>query len=226
MMGREKKVRKIKKKLVLVPATQAIEEEREFKRTQYNASEEITVRKPREKKAPKLQAEEAAEEVEANACHSNNDYSKECNQFLLNKELAEKNYLAQHESEREFDYLYPNLNDAEFNVKIAEKREFNDTKYDGTLHEDIKEYADFLAKADFELSPHQAFVKNFMSAETPYNSLFLYHGLGTGKTCSAIGVCEEMRDYMKAIGSTKRIMIIASENVQDNFRQQLFDERK
>jgi hypothetical protein len=35
-----------------------------------------------------------------------------------------------------------------------------------------------------------------------------------------------MRDYMKQMGITKRIMIVASENVQDNFRLQLFDERK
>ena len=61
----------------------------------------------------------------------------------------------------------------------------------------IKTKADALAKADFELSPHQAFVRNFMSFQTPYNSLLLFHGLGSGKTCSAIGVCEEMRDYLK-----------------------------
>ena len=48
----------------------------------------------------------------------------------------------------------------------------------------------------------------------------------THNTCSAIGVCEEMRDYMKQMGITKRIMIVASENVQDNFKLQLFDERK
>ena len=83
-----------------------------------------------------------------------------------------------------------------------------------------------LANADFELSPHQMFVKNFMSSQTPYNSLLLYHGLGTGKTLSAIGVCEEMRVYMKQMGITKRIIIVASENVQDNFRLQIFDERK
>jgi ferredoxin len=65
-----------------------------------------------------------------------------------------------------------------------------------------------------------------MSFQTPYSSLLLYHGLGSGKTCSAIGVCEEMRDYMKQTGITKRMIIVASENVQDNFKLQLFDERK
>jgi len=156
--------------------------------------------------------------------HCENDrYSKECNKFLLKKELLERNYLEEHNEENV--HLYPNLNDPLFNIKIAEKKEFNETKYDGKIY-NIKEHADMLANADFELSPHQAFVKNFLSFQTPYSSLLLFHGLGTGKTCSAIGVCEEMRDYMKQTSLSKRIIIVASENVQDNFKLQLFDERK
>jgi hypothetical protein len=50
--------------------------------------------------------------------------------------------------------------------------------------------------------------------------------LGTGKTSSAIGVCEEQRDYLKQMGVTKRTIVVASPNVQDNFRLQMFDERK
>lgn len=157
-------------------------------------------------------------------CKDENFYSKDCNKFLLKKELVERNFLSQNEDEH--SYLYPNLNDTNFNIKIATKKEFNDTKYDGKIHDNIEEQADIIAKADFELSPHQAFVKNFMSSQTPYNSLLLFHGLGTGKTCSAIGVSEEMRDYMKQMGINKRIIIVASENVQDNFKLQLFDERK
>lgn len=56
--------------------------------------------------------------------------------------------------------------------------------------------------------------------------MLLYHGLGTGKTLASIGVCEEMRVYLKQLGIKKQIMIIASPNVQDNFKTQLFDERK
>jgi hypothetical protein len=157
-------------------------------------------------------------------CNSENFYSTDCNKFLLKREILEEEYLDTHAEST--PYLYPTLSDKNFNVKIAVKKEFNDTKYDGTIYNDIKKQADILATADFELQPHQAFVKNFMSFQTPYNSLLLYHGLGSGKTCSAIGVCEEMRDYMKQMGITKRIIIVASENVQDNFKLQLFDERK
>ena len=122
-------------------------------------------------------------DYDKSGCSDDNLYTNECNKFLLKKEIVERNCLS--ETPDDTPYLYPNLNDKLFNVKIAEKKEFNDTKYDGTVHEDIKEYADALAKADFELSPHQAFVKNFLSFQTPYNSLLLYHGLGSGK-CHAI----------------------------------------
>ena len=157
-------------------------------------------------------------------CNNSNFYTKECNAFLLEKELMEEDNIAKDENARSF--LYPNLNDKSFNIKIASKKEFNDTKYDGTIHEDIKGHAEKLSRMDFELQPHQQFVKNFLSSQTPYNSLLLFHGLGTGKTCSSIGVCEEMRDYMKQSGITKKIIIVASENVQDNFRSQLFDESR
>ena len=130
----------------------------------------------------------------------------------------------------EYDYLYPHLDDPHFNEKIASKKEFYDCKYDektGDQFDNIKEIAQKLCdNTEFELEPHQMFVRNFMSFQTPYNGLLLYHGLGTGKTCSAISVCEEMRSYLKQLGITKRILIVASPAVQENFKIQLFDERK
>ena len=163
--------------------------------------------------------EEDSDQEAIEAC-DNNEFSKECNQVKLRKELKEGM------DESENTYLYPNLNDPNFNIKIATKTEFNNTKYDGTIHANVKQQAEKLSKAEFELSPHQAFIKNFLSFQTPYNSLLLYHGLGSGKTCSAIGVSEEMRDYLKQMNHSKRIIIVASANVQENFRLQLFDERK
>ena len=165
---------------------------------------------------------ELEEDYKRNKC--NDDlYSKECNNLLLKKEALEGQILTQQENTND---IYPLLDDPNFIVKIAEKKEFSDNKYDGAIHE-IKEYAEKMnANLDFQLTPHQSFVKNFLSFQTPYNSLLLYHGLGTGKTCSAIGVCEEQRDYYKQMGISSKIIIIASPNVQDNFRLQLFDERQ
>lgn len=146
------------------------------------------------------------------------------NDFSLLKENDDRKTLIA--PDNEFEYLYPNLEDPAFNVKIAERKEFNDTKYDGKIYADIENQSNILCNAEFELAPHQLFVRNFMSFQTPYNGLLLYHGLGSGKTCSAISVSEEMRDYLKQMGIVQRIIIVASPNVQDNFRLQLFDDRK
>jgi hypothetical protein len=122
-------------------------------------------------------------------------------------------------------YVYPLLEDPDFNQKIADKKEFQDTKFNGVV-QPIKERAELLQKQPFELASHQLFVKTFLSFQTPYNSMLLYHGLGTGKTCSAIGVAEDMRKYLKKFQINKSIIIVASPNVQNNFRLQLFDESK
>ena len=90
----------------------------------------------------------------------------------------------------------------------------------------IEEQAKKLCEADFELVPHQLFVRNFLSFQTPYNSLLLYHGLGTGKTCSAISCIRRNENLFKTIRNYTRIIVVASPNVQENFKLQLFDERK
>ena len=127
--------------------------------------------------------------------------------------------------EPEMDILYPTYDDPLFAQKIAKKREFADTQYEDTPT-DIRRQAEILCNAEFEPFPHQLFVRNFLSPQTPYRSLLLFHGLGSGKTCSAIGVCEEYRQYMKQIGSEQRIIIVGSKNVQANFYKQLFNEHQ
>jgi len=172
----------------------------------------------------------------------NNPFSKEFNALLLKKELLEREMtlhdigILRSDASDASDAdeagaaasagLYPTLNDPNFNTKIALRKEFFDTKMDVDNTKNVEEEAEILCNAQIELAPNQQFVRNFLSVETPYNSLLLYHGLGTGKTCSAISVAEEMRDYMKQMGITQQIIVIASPNVQENFRLQLFDERE
>jgi superfamily II DNA or RNA helicase len=187
--------------------------------------------------SPKINSTQLTNKIDAlsktyndNKCEAFTEYdntSHVCNKTVLEMEKTEHDILSvvPDKSTSDNNKLYPSLNDPNFNAKIALKQEFNDTKYDGKIR-DVESYSNELNNAPFELSPHQAFVKNFLSFQTPYNSLLLYHGLGSGKTCSAIGVCEEQRDYLNQMGIVKPIIIVASPNVQDNFRLQLFDERK
>jgi hypothetical protein len=153
------------------------------------------------------------------------ELEKEKYEYDLEQDLEENTGNIIETTNKSYDYLYPDLNDPRFNEKISKRKEFFETQYDGKIV-DIKTRANQLCKMEFELMPHQIFVKNFLSFQTPYNSLLLYHGLGSGKTCSAIGITEEMRSYMKQIGMKQRIIIVASPEVQKNFQLQLFDERK
>ena len=148
--------------------------------------------------------------------------AKNTNEYQRKKERIENDAASQRD---DYDFLYPHLDDPEFSLKIARHKEFYDSRYDGEIH-DVKAYADKMCNASFELMPHQIFVKNFLSLQTPYNSLLLYHGLGSGKTCSAIGIAEEMRAYMKQVGMKHRIIVVAAPNVQENFKMQLFDDRR
>ena len=142
----------------------------------------------------------------------------------INREIIED------EKSDDYDFLYPNKNDRHFNKKIARKKEFFDARYEEKKRSDfdnIEEITDQICNnREFELQPHQMFVRNFLSFHTPYNSLLLFHGLGTGKTCSSISVCEEMRTYNIQMGISKRIIVVASPAVQDNFKIQLFDPSK
>ena len=128
---------------------------------------------------------------------------------------------------KKYNFLYPLLTQPDFNIKIAEKREFNDTKYPDEVIDNIEAHGNFLCnEKEFELMPHQKFVRKFLSSMTPYNGVLLFHGLGTGKTCTAISVAEQTREYYKHLNSNKKIIIIASPNVKENFKTQLFDARK
>ena len=71
---------------------------------------------------------------------------------------------------------------------------------------------------DFELTANQRFLKKYMSPETNNRAVLLFHGVGVGKTCSAIQISENYRNYFQ-----KRCLVILPGGLEDNFRKELFD---
>lgn len=47
-----------------------------------------------------------------------------------------------------------------------------------------------------ELFSHQKFIKDYVQYDSPYRGLLVFHGLGTGKTCSAVAAAEIMLKNM------------------------------
>lgn len=69
-------------------------------------------------------------------------------------------------------------------------------------------------KTTRELLPYQKLVRDYLSIETPYRGLLVYHGLGSGKTCSAVGVAESLL-------SNKKVWVMLPASLQDNFRNEI-----
>ena len=70
-------------------------------------------------------------------------------------------------------------------------------------------------KSGFHPLIHQDIVKQYINSYTPYRGLLLYHGLGSGKTCTSIGIIESMKS------SNLKIFILTPASLQKNYRTQL-----
>ena len=76
-----------------------------------------------------------------------------------------------------------------------------------TYHDEIasqKEQisCDPAANKEFSLLTHQKIVRDYLNIYTPYRGLLLYHGLGSGKTCSSIAIAEGLKTYKNVIVMT------------------------
>ena len=120
---------------------------------------------------------------------------------------------------------YPNYNNSNFIQEISDKKEFyyNKNKFDKDNNP--------CDTQKFILSNHQIFLKNFMNDKTPYKGLLLFHGVGTGKTCSAVSIAENFRDIYGRQGKKgnedKRIIVLVpNSNVESGWRRNIYDINK
>ena len=67
---------------------------------------------------------------------------------------------------------------------------------------------------DFSLLTHQKIVRDYINLYTPYRGLLLYHGLGSGKTCTSIAIAEGMKH-------AKKIMVLTPASLRRNYMEQL-----
>jgi len=69
-------------------------------------------------------------------------------------------------------------------------------------------------KKDFSLLTHQKIVRDYINLITPYRGLLLYHGLGSGKTCSSIAIAEGIKNDLK-------ILVMTPASLRDNYYEEL-----
>ena len=68
--------------------------------------------------------------------------------------------------------------------------------------------------SEFKLLIHQKIVRDYLNLYSPYRGLLLYHGLGSGKTCSSIAIAEGMK-------SSKKVIIMTPASLRRNYIEEI-----
>lgn len=101
---------------------------------------------------------------------------------------------------------YPDIQDDEFG-QILNKYEFTSQK-----PENERKY--------LYQEPNQLLMRNYISQPTIYDNVLLYHGLGSGKTCTSISIAEGFREYVINLGR-RIVVLVKNRNIQRNFINEL-----
>ena len=113
--------------------------------------------------------------------------------------------------------LYPDIDDPDFASRLFRKTEFASLS-SVSADEDtcIK------SRQVFETTAVQRLVARFLHPSTPYRGLLLNHGVGVGKTCSAVTVAETFLEVMPY----NTVYILAPQAIADGFKKTIFDVSK
>lgn len=110
--------------------------------------------------------------------------------------------------------LYPDIADPEFAGRLYRKTEFATLQSDAPPEDTCER-----SSLEFETTPVQRLGARFLHPSTPYHGLLLNHGVGVGKTCSAITVAETYLESMPH----KTVYILAPQAIAEGFKRTIFD---
>ena len=68
--------------------------------------------------------------------------------------------------------------------------------------------------SEFSLLIHQQLVRDYLNLYSPYRGLLLYHGLGSGKTCTSIAIAEGLKN-------AKKVFILTPASLEENYLSEL-----
>ena len=89
------------------------------------------------------------------------------------------------------------------------------SKYKIALKDDAKNATcDYDDNAQFQVMTHQRIVQDYLNLHTPYRGLLLFHGLGSGKTCSSIAIAEGLK-------TSKGVIVMTPASLRRNYIEEL-----
>ena len=136
--------------------------------------------------------------------NNNNNINNNINYFNNNNNYQNNNHQQIIKKAKPKDMVTPDVW-----VKPNKKRFprwINETFIDYKLTKNDKQ----MKKGNFEAMKYQKFVRDFMQHDSPYRGILLFHGLGSGKTCTAVTASE-------AMVQDRKVIFISPASLKDNF---------
>lgn len=123
------------------------------------------------------------------------------------------------------NFSYPNQNDEHLQSKLLIKKELYNyhSKHIPNLikYADLKLYREQKClNKNFSLSEQQIMLTNFFNVNSTQKGLLLFHGLGTGKTCTAISIAETFKQQCLHY-NTKIIILVPGPTLKKNWMNEL-----
>lgn len=143
------------------------------------------------------------------------------NNKLNDKELSDLTEIIK------INFSYPDPIDDDFQTQIYKKREYyyNKVPYREAIsnYEDIKTYRDRECGGEkIQLQTQQSLLSNFINPDTPFNGVLVFHGVGTGKTCTAFAIGENFKDMVKKYG-TKIHILVTGPFIREQWKNELVE---
>ena len=124
------------------------------------------------------------------------------------------------------EYNYPDPSDSEIQSKLYRKREFYyhraNEQIEPKTYDEIKKYRDDICGKTMTYSDHQSLLQKFISPDTPYHGLLLFHNVGSGKTCAAIGIAENFKEQVIKYG-TKIYILCQGPIIKEVWKNELIN---
>jgi hypothetical protein len=163
-----------------------------------------------------------------------NNYNEEELHDILNnlniKFLKPKDRIINHINNMDMKYIpYPKKTDPNFFEKIYKKKEFYENQYPIIDEEKIDDVQKEICPSEdknYKLLSHQIIIRNYLNFNTPYNSVLLFHGMGSGKTASSITIAENYKMNISDFNRNKTFVLVSGDTIEQNFRKEIHDIEK
>lgn len=103
---------------------------------------------------------------------------------------------------------YPNIKNEDFFEKINTKyKKYNVPKKGRTFNQ-------ICFPKEYQLQLPQQFLGKYISPDSPYKGVLVFHEIGSGKTCTAVNIGEQWKH-------TRKIVVVTPASLKGNFRNEL-----